>query len=1589
MFPADVVRNNMYLKGVKCVSDRDDIDVVGSAENNAEPNSADDKKTDNSSSNSSNNNQAIRQNPLTHSDEKPAKKGFFEKLKRAFSADDGSSTAEEKINNNTDINITDNNNNTVEKTDARDISKEAEFDPEEEEEFKMISAFLEGEDYVSPIIEEKAKSENSVVKTEEKTETKVTEAKTEEKNETVHSEFKVEEKTETVITEIKIEEKTNSEAKPKENKINEYDSQNALENEETNFDVQSAFDNEEAEFIMIDIDDDEEFSDDLDDISEEDKKSEDKLEEVKAEEKIEDKPEKLKAEEKTEDKPEEVKTEEKTEDKPEEVKTEEKTEDKPEEVKTEEKTEDKPDEVKTEEKTEDKPEELKAEEKTENKPEEVKTEEKTENKPEELKAEEKTENKPEEVKPEEKTEVKPEELKAEEKTEDKPEEIKPEEKTENKPEEVKPEEKTEVKPEEVKTEEKTEVKSEEVKPEEKTEVKPEEPNKNSDGIQVESINADGDKSQSDDEFEDDDEEFRFEEDYVFDESDDDDDLEDLANLDDVDDFKDLEGLFNTSQQPKDKSSEVKSEEISEEKKEDNPTENNSENGNDENSAEKKIPEESKSEEKSDAAENKDEPQENNPLENQKAKPEENPESKSESAEKSEESSAGEKHNEFVDISSNSGSGESKADNAKKKVGSAFGKIKSAFVKSKKKIVELWNTKEDGSIENKDKNPETISVTPTEPTPTVTEAAEPFAEKTETVKDNVIDITAAASESKSESDSFDKYGEVFESDSENTEITPVSGDGSDVVDISENNVSAENNAQAKIIPMKVIKNENAAVVPIDREKVRESLSVIESEKTISEPDILTDEQKHQLEMNKKVLEKVKQYEEESAERREELRKARAERSAKDYNRAFGTVDPITEIEIDNYIDTDKEEFIKVKAGKFTESVRSEYEFYVGYTKLKDVARKQTKVEPVKPTLEPGVTVQSIPSVKPADTEKIKLDESSYAEFSEDKFAKSRDRLESISKRLDYKDSKHPDTLEYRTEDDAVKIKKILQENLKKAKMQWNVSIGLTFAMFVLCCIGGAFGVGAGEAAKDSSLRGFAFVNLAIYAAMLYNCRDIIVRGLQPLKKIKSNSDTGYAIAAVVTVFQSVTALINPTPFFRQGLNVYTLVVMLALALNTLGRQRNADRISSNFRFVSDSSQKYTGKFFHNQRMVATLLSGTKNDKSELVFQKKTAFLKHFMKLSHSPDPGEDLADKFSLPTIVFSIVISIVYLLLSKSFADTISVFSIMLCAAVPMCSKALGAVPLHKLAKNSLANQSMVVGYQAVESFSESAAVMLDAKELYPEGSVHLNGIKTFDSRRIDEAMHAAASVIITAGGAMAGMFDGIIQGDKLENLPQAENVIYEDGKGLIGWVNNERIFIGNRQLLRSHDIETMSEEYEAEQRSDGDEILYLACAGELVAMFIVGYSANRRVADALRRMEANGMSMLIRTTDVNITAERIAKDFGVSHRSIKILEQKNSNVVRDEMIGKEKSSPAFVATKGGVTSFGRAVSGCIQTKRNILLSLAVQVFGVLLGLLIVTVIALVSGVHHIGAIQMFFFYLFWAAAVLAAPPIIQKFQKY
>lgn len=814
-----------------------------------------------------------------------------------------------------------------------------------------------------------------------------------------------------------------------------------------------------------------------------------------------------------------------------------------------------------------------------------------------------------------------------------------------------------------------------------------------------------------------------------------------------------------------------------------------------------------------------------------------------------------------------------------------------------------------------------------------------------------------------------------------------------------------------VQMTVIKNETSATMEIDTAEVRKSLNVITNEESdssdddfeilLEEPSIInsnsgnlqnteksespestestvkteiSDTEKQQNEANQKVLDKVKEYERKT--RGVYRSKARDEHSARAYEKEFGEIKPITQIEITDYLIPGQVEEIKVKAGKFSESVRAEYEFYIGYKRLQNVAKSQSKLSDKRDKEEPS-------TFEPNETSDVSDDrfDNFISEHNENTESKSKENVshKAVSKGV-----------EYRSEEDQEKIKKYILRDYKKSRLRFTVSSLLTLATFILFCFNGKFAATTAETAvgETGAERVFALINLLLFGAALYTCRDILADGLLPLRRLKVSADTSVAFACVVTAVQAILVVISPAFFFSQSLNVYTLLALLALALNSYGRYMTAKRAKGNFAFVISSFNKYTARFYHDPRMTAKILSNTSIKNSKIVFQKRTSFLKSFIKLTYAEDEGEHTSVRFAIPAAVVSVIVSIIYGFLSKSFLGAMSVLSVMLCMAVPMCCRLLGALPMYQLSKSALKNQAMVVGYPAVEHFSDSCAIMIDAKELYPEGSVHMNGIKTFSGRKIDDALFAAAAVMVNAGGAMAGMFDGIIQGNKEDVLPPVESLVYEDEKGLIGWVNNERVLVGNRFLLEKHGIEPPSLEYERKYRRNGDEILYLASSGELVAMFIIGYSANRRVMDALRRMESNGMSLLIRTVDVNITPERISRDFGIYHETVKILPTAMGNIIRDEMIGKEKSAPAYIATKGGVVPLGRAVSGCIKAKRNISLSIAIQAIEILLGLLLVTTIVLFSGIQagiqQIGAIELFVFSLFWSVAIMIAP-FIQK----
>lgn len=274
---------------------------------------------------------------------------------------------------------------------------------------------------------------------------------------------------------------------------------------------------------------------------------------------------------------------------------------------------------------------------------------------------------------------------------------------------------------------------------------------------------------------------------------------------------------------------------------------------------------------------------------------------------------------------------------------------------------------------------------------------------------------------------------------------------------------------------------------------------------------------------------------------------------------------------------------------------------------------------------------------------------------------------------------------------------------------------------------------------------------------------------------------------------------------------------------------------------------------------------------------------------------------------------------------------------------------------------------------------MLDAQDLFPKGTIVLNGIKTFGAQRIDEAILKATALMCAAGGPLVSVFDQIIK-TRREILPRTDKPVYENGRGVTGWVGGQKVLIGNRDLLAAHHIDPPSHEFEDKYTAGGKKIAYLAVGGQLVAMFLLTYRRDIHRVRELQRMEENGISLIVRTCDPNITAPFLAHCFGLDPRSIQVLSANlGEEFVRVTSEPCERT-PALLATRGRPVSLLRMLSACVRTRSNLSLATAMQTVAVVLGFVLVAFLGCYSGLQQLSTLSLVLYEVFWCFVILFFP---------
>lgn len=513
--------------------------------------------------------------------------------------------------------------------------------------------------------------------------------------------------------------------------------------------------------------------------------------------------------------------------------------------------------------------------------------------------------------------------------------------------------------------------------------------------------------------------------------------------------------------------------------------------------------------------------------------------------------------------------------------------------------------------------------------------------------------------------------------------------------------------------------------------------------------------------------------------------------------------------------------------------------------------------------------------------------------------------------------------------------------------------------------------------EVNLRAYMVTSCLISAIGAIVCSNTIGGGLLALLRFRANTDTLPMLALLGTLAQGICYIIRPELFsvdkadFGTNLYLFFPVALFVLIFNLIGKMLVILRIQNNFKLVSSEKLKHAAVFLKDHTLLRDISKGLSMEEYTIAYPESSHFLANFLDNSYSEDHAESTSRILAPICLLAGIILAVLSYLFNKNVAEAVSTFTVIMCISAPLTSTIAANLPLYRMSSRLIPAGAMVSGYSAVDAFSRTEAVVLDAKDLFRPSDVILHGIKPFDQGKIDSVILDAASVVCNSGGMLTEVFNKII-GSNRSMLRPVENLTYEDAMGLSAWVDGKRVLIGNRELMVNHGIEVPSNDYEMRFVKDRKNIIYLSNSGQLSAMFVISYRPNPSTREQLDQLAARGLYLIVNTSDPNITPEKIHAAYDFPLELIQLMPAKH-HAAYEALTAEKDRSPAKVGFIGSSRMMVTAILDCMTAKTAIDQAVLIQMIALVVGYALVALFSLMGNLSFLSILHLILFQIVWA----------------
>ena len=319
---------------------------------------------------------------------------------------------------------------------------------------------------------------------------------------------------------------------------------------------------------------------------------------------------------------------------------------------------------------------------------------------------------------------------------------------------------------------------------------------------------------------------------------------------------------------------------------------------------------------------------------------------------------------------------------------------------------------------------------------------------------------------------------------------------------------------------------------------------------------------------------------------------------------------------------------------------------------------------------------------------------------------------------------------------------------------------------------------------------------------------------------------------------------------------------------------------------------------------------------------------------------------------------------SDGVATGVQVAAVSLLAAVPATAFICHSRPALVLQRRLHKLGTVLCGWQGVEGLAGKAVFPITYHDLYPAGTVRLNGVKYFGNREPDQVAAYAAAVIAAEQSGLEGLFAHVLDAYNGRHYDAYDLQHYENG-GMQGVVEGEAVLIGSASFMKEMGVEVP-------ENAKLGYAVYVAIEKELSGLFAVSYEKSQSVTAGLTSLNSYGkLECALVSDDFMLTQGFFRNKFGIKSKRLLLPDYALRADLRQKELDPE--APTLLMTTAlGLAPVAYGVTGARVLRTTCRMGTVLHIIGGAVGLCIMGLLVALGALHLLTPANMFLYQLVW-----------------